>query len=70
MCKKIESFHILPGWVCCKCRIYNGPPRPTCKQCARPHCKNIDRVALAKKTNQVMGRTIFVIEKGDVKYSG
>jgi hypothetical protein len=67
MCEAINSPHILPGWVCCQCRIYNGPQRAECKHCGRTHCPNIDRVALAKKTNAVMGRAVFVIDDGKPK---
>jgi hypothetical protein len=38
MCKFIESPHVMPGWVCCFCRTYNGLQRFECRGCdARRH---------------------------------
>lgn len=30
--------HIFPGWVCCKCRVYNGLQRKECKTCGHVCC--------------------------------
>lgn len=29
---------VLPGWGCCKCSIYNGLQRKTCKRCGHVPC--------------------------------
>ena len=59
MCDEIDSSYVMPGWGCCKCRQYNGPQHSKCKSCGHVPCKNIDRKALAKKTEEMMGRQIF-----------
>lgn len=38
MCQKIGSENVAPGWICCKCKIYNGEQRAECKQCKHARC--------------------------------
>jgi hypothetical protein len=39
-CKPGESDEhgMLPGWGCCKCRVYNGLQRELCKSCGHNCC--------------------------------
>ncbi len=38
MCKFIAGSALLPGWVCCRCRTYNGLQRCHCRACKeKPH---------------------------------
>jgi NTP pyrophosphatase (non-canonical NTP hydrolase) len=37
-CISIQSPHVMPGWGCCKCRVYNNVDRPVCKNCQHPRC--------------------------------
>ena len=39
MCQRVGSPHLAPGWVCCKCQIYNGGQRTECKQCSYVRCE-------------------------------
>lgn len=32
-CKFITTDCIVPGWGCCKCKVYNGLQRKECKRC-------------------------------------
>ena len=38
MCKYIDSAFIMPGWGCCRCRLYNGIHRPVCRGCGEAPC--------------------------------
>lgn len=29
---------VMPGWGCCKCRIYNGKQRTECRGCGHTRC--------------------------------
>lgn len=33
MCDFIQDTHVMPGYVCCSCRTYNGLQRRICKAC-------------------------------------
>lgn len=35
-CEYVGSKHVLPGWGCCQCRVYNGLQRTECKNCGHP----------------------------------
>lgn len=37
-CERIEAEHLEPGWVCCRCSVYNGEWRTNCKQCNHKRC--------------------------------
>ncbi len=38
-CKRIDNLsHVAPGWGCCKCHVYNGYQRETCKVCGHVPC--------------------------------
>lgn len=37
----LDILSIMPGWGCCKCHIYNGLHRATCKNCDAAPCKPI-----------------------------
>lgn len=34
----VGNPHIMDGWGCCRCRVYNGLHRDQCKNCGVPHC--------------------------------
>jgi hypothetical protein len=36
-CKPFRSAHVLPGWLCCECRTYNGNHRSRCKMAECRH---------------------------------
>lgn len=38
MCNCVKTKHIVAGWGCCACRIYNGLQRSTCRSCTRERC--------------------------------
>ena len=38
MCQYIDSAYIMPGWGCCRCRIYNGIGRVVCRGCGATPC--------------------------------
>jgi hypothetical protein len=59
MCKEISGPGILPGWACCKCNIYNGPQRRSCKYCGRDVCKEVDRKAIAAKAEEMLGYKFY-----------
>jgi len=42
MCKYIEASSVMPGWGCCRCRIYNGLQRQACKNCRADRCPAVD----------------------------
>lgn len=37
-CTHINAPHVMPGWGCCKCRVYNGYQRTSCKRCGHIPC--------------------------------
>jgi hypothetical protein len=37
-CEPVESKRIMPGWICCECRTYNGEQRTECKWCKHLRC--------------------------------
>lgn len=39
MCQFISSKHVMPGYICCRCRSYNGLQRERCKVCAIKPCE-------------------------------
>lgn len=67
MCKPISSPTILPGWGCCRCHLYNGAQRATCKACGKPPCVPIDRKKLAEQANAECGRQIFVVDGTEIR---
>lgn len=38
MCNYVDDEHIMPGWGCCKCRVYNNISREQCKHCQQLRC--------------------------------
>lgn len=38
-CLYIEDTHVLPGWSCCQCHLYNGLQRGFCKTCGHVRCQ-------------------------------
>jgi hypothetical protein len=44
MCQHIRSEHIVPGWGCCKCRVYNGYQRAACRSCGHVPCYLLEGV--------------------------
>lgn len=38
MCNYVDSEHVMPGSVCCKCRTYNAISRERCKYCGQLRC--------------------------------
>jgi hypothetical protein len=41
-----ETKHVMAGWACGDCRVYNGVWRKTCKQCLHPCCVDIPQDAI------------------------
>ncbi len=39
MCTFISHKHVMPGYICCGCRVYNGLQRTICKDCGQTSCK-------------------------------
>lgn len=39
MCNYIEDTNVMPGYICCICKTYNGLQREYCRACDRPHHK-------------------------------
>lgn len=37
-CIHVRGNHVVPGWGCCKCRVYNGYQRQQCRGCGHEHC--------------------------------
>ena len=38
-CKRIDNLsHVVPGWGCCKCHVYNSYGRKVCKSCGHVPC--------------------------------
>lgn len=37
-CEAIDDPLLMPGWGCCKCRVYNGVQRTECKSCSHKRC--------------------------------
>lgn len=38
-CDAIEDLPgLMPGWGCCRCRIYNGKQRAECRGCGHARC--------------------------------
>jgi hypothetical protein len=33
MCVYVDHPHVVAGWMCCRCAIYNGLQRASCKNC-------------------------------------
>ena len=42
VCMHVRSLHVIPGWGCCRCRVYNGYHRETCRSCGHPPCYSTD----------------------------
>lgn len=43
ICELILSLkNVVPGWGCCRCRVYNGLQRKECKRCGH-ECCNLDK---------------------------
>lgn len=32
-CRFIHTSHVMPGWGCCRCGLYNGLQRERCRFC-------------------------------------
>jgi hypothetical protein len=39
MCECIKASHVIAGWKCCHCLLYNGMQRQTCRSCEKERCK-------------------------------
>ena len=68
MCRLFEgSDHVLPGWVCCGCRIYNGAQRPECKNCGHVYCgpkfEVTERETMTSLTGEVHEGVITAIRR-------
>jgi hypothetical protein len=38
-CKRIDDIpHVVPGWGCCQCHVYNNYDRKVCKNCGHVPC--------------------------------
>ena len=38
-CKRIDNLsHVMPGWGCCRCHVYNSYDRKVCKGCGHVPC--------------------------------
>jgi hypothetical protein len=37
-CFHVRGTHVVPGWGCCRCRVYNGYQRDNCRACGHPAC--------------------------------
>ena len=37
-CKHVRGSCLVPGWGCCKCKVYNGYQRTTCRDCNHTAC--------------------------------
>jgi len=37
-CVLLEAPHVMPGWGCCQCRVYNSMMRAVCKNCRHTRC--------------------------------
>ena len=48
-CDKIDHPNLMPGWGCCKCRVYNGIQRHVCKSCGHVPC--FTEIVVEDKTN-------------------
>jgi hypothetical protein len=38
MCEFIQDTHVMPGYVCHRCKTYNGLQRERCRACDATHC--------------------------------
>jgi hypothetical protein len=36
--KHFRDEHVVPGWICCQCRTYNGYQRGNCRNCNHAPC--------------------------------
>lgn len=37
-CEYVDGEYLMPGWICCACRTYNGLQRQECKFCPHTRC--------------------------------
>ena len=37
-CKHVRGDFLVPGWGCCKCHVYNGYQRTSCRNCGHGPC--------------------------------
>lgn len=37
-CTHVRMSNVVPGWACCKCRMYNGYQRHECRGCGHVPC--------------------------------
>lgn len=37
-CEAVGGPHLMPGWACCRCNVYNGEQRTACKNCHHEKC--------------------------------
>lgn len=42
-CQPFAGPNMIPGWICCRCRTYNGNTRPQCKHCQHNRCNTPPR---------------------------
>lgn len=54
-----ESQYIMAGWGCCKCSLYNGVWRATCRGCQHGRCITIapDVIEHQNKIRRELGYT-------------
>jgi hypothetical protein len=41
-CFHVRGSHVVPGWGCCCCRVYNGYQRSNCRACSHQACYPTD----------------------------
>ena len=39
MCECVKTHHVIAGWKCCECPLYNGMQRQSCRSCGKTRCK-------------------------------
>ena len=49
-CQYVETDHVMPGWGCCQCALYNGAWRQFCKSCKHPVCVEMPAEKVAEST--------------------
>jgi hypothetical protein len=37
-CTHVRGSHVVPGWGCCACHVYNGYQHPNCRNCGHVSC--------------------------------
>jgi hypothetical protein len=61
-CVRISATHIVPGWGCCQCMMYNGYQRETCRKCGHRPCYEFEHGEIVP--GAVEGRGLAPIRLG------